>query len=139
MNTLILMMLSMMSLSEPAETVDLKIVVTNISKIQGNIELGIFNSQKSFLEIGKQYKSMTKQVTNNTVIFTFLGVAKDNYAVSVFHDRNSDKICNLNFIGMPTEPYGFSQNYKPKLRKPTFDDCKFNAQTNVSINIKLID
>ncbi len=121
------------------ETVDLKITITNIKAIQGNMELGIFNQSKSFLIIGKEYKSYTKKVTGNTVVFLLEGVPKDDYAISVFHDKNADKKCNLNFFGIPVEPYGFSKNFKPTIKKPAFEDCKIDAQQNMSIGIKLID
>jgi uncharacterized protein (DUF2141 family) len=124
---------------QTTETVDLQIVVTNIHSIKGNIELGIFKDSKTFLEIGKEYKTYSKKVINDSLIFTLNGVAKGNYAISVYHDKNSDKKCNLNFLGIPVESYGFSQNYKPTIRKPTFEECKITANKNMSIPIKLID
>lgn len=124
---------------KPAETVDLKIVITNISALKGKMEMGIFNSPKTFLEKGQAYKTYTEKVTNDSLIFMLKGVPKDNYAVSVYHDKNSDNKCNLNFLGIPVEPYGFSKNFKPRLSKPGFDDCKINVQKNMSISIRLID
>ncbi len=121
------------------ETVDLKVTITNIKAVQGNIELGIFNESKSFLKIGKEFKSYSKKVSGNTVVFVLEGVPKDTYAISVFHDKNADKKCNLNFFGIPVEPYGFSKNFKPTIKKPAFEDCKIDAQQNLSIDIKLID
>ena len=124
---------------KPAETVDLKIVITNIHTIKGSMKMGIFNNPKTFLEKGQAYKNYTEKVTNNSVTFTINGVPKDNYAISVYHDKNSDNKCNLNFFGIPIEPYGFSKNFKPKLSKPDFDDCRIDVQQNMSITIKLID
>lgn len=126
-------------LFQPKETVDLQIVVSNINNIKGNIELGIFDDASSFLKPGKEYKSYTKKVTKDSVVFTFTDIAKGNYAITVYHDVNSDKKCNLNFFGIPVEPYGFSQNFRPKIRKPKFDDCKINMNKNTSVLIKLID
>lgn len=125
--------------SHPTETVDLEIVVTNISTIKGSIELGIFNKQKGFLEKGEQYKSYTQKVTNDTVVFLLKGYKKDNYAISLYHDVNSDNECNLNFLGIPKEPYAFSNNFRPKLSKPSFKDCMFTADKNMPIYIRLID
>ncbi len=124
---------------ETADTVDLKIVITNIHAIKGNIEMGIFNDPKIFLEKGKEYKSYTKKVTDDSVIFILNGVPKDNYAISVYHDKNADNKCNLNFIGIPVESYGFSKNFKPRFSKPKFEDCKIDAQKDMIITIKLLD
>lgn len=125
--------------AETTETIDLQIVITNIHIFKGNVEIGIFNNPKTFLQKGKEYKSLSKKVTNDSLVFTLKGVPKGNYAVSVYHDKNADKQCNLNFFGIPIEPYGFSKNFKPKLSKPEFEDCKINAQHNQSIVIKLLD
>ena len=125
--------------SMQTETVDLKIVVTNIQTLKGSIEMGIFNNPKAFLKKGREYKTYTKRVTNDTIIFFLNGIKKDNYAVSLYHDINSDNQCNLSFWGIPVEPYGFSKNFKPKLSKPSFDNCKINAHQNMPIFIRLID
>ena len=121
------------------ETVDLEIMVTNINTLEGTIEMGIFNTPKTFLRKGKEYKTYSQKATNDTIIFFLHGLIKDNYAVSIYHDTNSDKECNLSFFGIPKEPYGFSRNYKPILSKPSFDDCKINAYQDMSIVIKLLD
>ena len=125
--------------SKPTETVDLKIVVTNIHVLKGSIEMGIFNNPKTFLHKGRAYKTYSQKVSNDTIIFFLNGLKKDNYAISLYHDINSDNECNLNFLGIPVEPYGFSKNYKPKFSKPSFENCKINAYQNMPIFIRLID
>ena len=140
MNLLLLIFLSVIfGNSGPKETVDMQITITNINSIKGNVEIGLFNNSNTFLQKGKEYKSVSKKVTNDTVIVIFKSIPKDQYAISVYHDKNADKQCNLNFFGIPTEQYGFSKNFKPKLSKPEFNDCKIDAQQNQSIVIKLLD
>lgn len=90
--------------------VDLKIVVTNINTLEGSIELEIFNKPKSFLKKGKEYKFYSQKVSSDTMIFLLTGLKKDNYAISIYHDINSDNKCNMNFFGISLEPYGFSKN-----------------------------
>ena len=125
--------------SQQKDSVDLKILVTNISTLKGSIELGVFNNPKTFLKKGEEYKTYSQKVTNDTIIFFLNDFKKDNYAISIYHDINSDNVCNLSFWGIPVEPYGFSKNFKPKYSKPSFDNCKINAIQNMSIGIKLID
>lgn len=124
--------------SQSAKTVELKIMVTNITRLQGTIELGIFNNSKDFLQKGKEYRTYSQEVTHDTVYFLLKDLKKDSYAVSIYHDVNSDRECNLNFFGIPKEPYAFSKNYKPILSKPPFNNCKINAYQNMSIGIELL-
>ena len=125
--------------SQKTDKVKLKIIVTNIKTYKGNIEMGVFNNTKSFLVKGKEYKTFSKNVTNDSIVFVLKDLTKGNYAISVYHDINSDKKCNLNFIGMPIEPYGFSQNFKPRFSKPIFNDCKIKMNGDRTIIINLID
>lgn len=139
MNYLLFILISYFSLSQTTEKFDLKITVTNVKSQKGIVEIGLFNDQKSFLIKGKEYKTSSKVVTDDSVVFILTDLPKDDYAVSIYHDVNSDKECNMNFLGIPKEPYGFSQNFKPKFSKPTFDDCKIELKQNQSIVIKLLD
>lgn len=138
MNFLTLLLLSIFSLFSPSETVDLEITITNIKTLKGNIELGVYNDPKLFLEKGKAFKSFTKKVSGDSMVIIVKDLPKAEYAVAIYHDVNSDNECNLNFFGFPVEPYGFSNNFKPKLSKPSFSDCKFQVNAkNPSIQIKL--
>lgn len=140
MRYLFLLLLGVLGLGpEDTETVDLKIVVTNIKTQTGTIELGVFNKPKLFLRKGKEYKTYSQKVTNDTMIFYLKDYKKDSYAISLYHDVNSDNECNLNFLGIPVEPYGFSKNFKPKFSKPSFNDCKIVASKDMPINIGLLD
>ena len=121
------------------ETVDLKIVVTNIKTLEGTIEMGVFNIPKTFLQKGREYKTYSMKVTSDTIVFLLNDLKKDSYAFSIYHDINSDRECNLNFFGIPKEPYGFSKNYRPTLSKPSFNDCKINVHEDMSIAIELLD
>lgn len=139
MNYLLILFITLFNTTQNTEKFDLKVTVTNVKAKKGNIEIGLFNDQKTFLIKGKEYKNSSKAVTDDTVVFIFKDLPKDDYAVSIYHDINSDKECNLNFLGIPKEPYGFSQNFKPKFSKPTFEECKIELNQNQSIMIKLLD
>jgi len=47
-----------------------------------------------------------------------------DYAVVVTQDVNDNGKLDTNFIGLPTEPYAFSNNVHPTLRPPHFEECK---------------
>ncbi len=115
------------------------LTVTNIELAEGDMIIRVFNNPSSFPRSGKPYKTYKVKVTNKTFITTLKDLEKGKYAISIYHDVNSDNICNMNFLGVPVEAYGFSKNFKPKLSAPSFSDCSFDAMQDVSINIELID
>ena len=140
MKHLFLLLLSVFGLGPlETETADVQLMVTNINTLKGSIEVGVFNKPKTFLRKGKEYKTYSQKVTNDTMVFQLKGLKKDDYAISIYHDVNSDSECNLNFLGIPIEPYGFSRNFKPKLSKPSFNDCKINTSQEMPIIIGLLD
>ena len=67
----------------------------------------------------------------------FDNVPFGDYAIVVFHDENRDGEFNQNWMGMPKEGYGFSDN-PSALKKPVFEDAKFVVeQPVVELTIKL--
>jgi len=48
------------------------------------------------------------------------------YAVTVYEDLNRDHKLNHNFIGIPTEPVGASNNPRGRMGAPRFDECSFH-------------
>ena len=45
------------------------------------------------------------------------------WAVLAYHDENGNKKLDTNFVGMPTEGYGFSNGAKARFGPPSFKDA----------------
>ncbi len=118
---------------------ELVVNIQNIESIQGEIVIGIYNAEKGWLEKDAEIKNYRILVKDSAEKLIITDLPKGNYAISMYHDKNSDGICNLSFIGIPKEPYGFSNNFKPKFSAPKFSDCKFTLTENHVMNIKLVN
>jgi uncharacterized protein (DUF2141 family) len=56
-----------------------------------------------------------------------VGVRRDHdFAVVILHDENNDNVFQKNFLGIPEEGYGFSNNAAPGLSAPSFGACRFH-------------
>lgn len=138
MNTLIVyfsLILGLVTNNNPKLTINIQ----NIEKIQGNIIVGVYNAEEGFLKKDVEIKHYSIKVENSTERLIIDDLPSGDYAISMYHDENSDGICNLNFIGIPKEPYGFSNNFKPKFSAPKFEDCKFYFDKDHVLNIKLVN
>ena len=113
--------------------------VNNIKEIKGTLEIGLFNSNERFLEEGQAFRIISIAVKKSSETIIIKDLPKGTYAISLYQDINEDDICNLNFIGIPKEPYAFSNNFKPKFSAPTFEDCNFQLDTDKSLKIDLIN
>jgi uncharacterized protein (DUF2141 family) len=61
------------------------------------------------------------------------------YAVSVFHDENMNQKLDKNFVGIPKEGYGASNNPRKKMGPPTFEETKIQVSgAEQSLQIKLM-
>lgn len=117
---------------------NLTVTIKNVKNKAGTMFIGIFNKKENFPKDGKQMKMQKVKVTGDVVQYTFANLPKGDYALAVYQDENSDNKCNTNFIGYPTEGFGFSNNFKPKMTAPTFDQTKVIMDKNKSIVINLI-
>ena len=108
-------------------TCDLLVKVKNIKKIEGSIKIAIYNHEDHFLS--KEIRSDGQKIDSNTLEFSFKGLGEGVYAISLFHDKNDNDKLDSNFIGIPTEPYAFSNNAKGMFGPPSFEDCKFSLSS----------
>lgn len=51
-------------------------------------------------------------------------LAPGTYAFVAYYDKNGDGKLNRGALGKPKEPYVFSNDVKPKLRKPRFEETR---------------
>jgi uncharacterized protein (DUF2141 family) len=60
------------------------------------------------------------------------------YAVALFHDRNSNGFLDKKALGIPKEPYGFSNNASATFGPPSFERAKIVLDGSpVTIEIRL--
>ena len=117
---------------------DLTVKVNAIQNNKGLIEFALYKNPAVFTQAGKTYRLARMDAKAPEVKFQFTNLEATNYAVVVYHDVNSNKICDKNFFGVPTEGYAFSNNVRPNLSVPSFEDCSFKFQQDRNVSIKMV-
>lgn len=135
--TILLLCFSFLTSFVANENPQLTIEIKNIEVIEGNIRIGVFNTSEKFLKQGLSFKSYVIAVKNSTETIIIDDLPKGEYAFFLYHDKNLDGKLNQNFIGIPKEPFAFSNNVKPKFAQPSFDECKFSLAKNQVMHINL--
>jgi uncharacterized protein (DUF2141 family) len=134
-------------LSAPLEaqttgTANLTVQVTGARNAKGKIRVALFRDGKGFPNdasqaVHTQAADIDPQTLSAQVVFAELPAGV--YAVSVFHDENMNEKLDKNFMGVPKEGYGASNNPKKKMGPPNFDETKFQlGGTEQSVEIKLM-
>lgn len=119
------------------QTVSVKI--NELKSDKGICNVCLFSKSDGFPDVSKNAVSCTKvKIKEKTASASFKDLTAGNYAVVVYHDENSNGELDTNFLGIPKEGIGVSNNVMPKMSKPKFEAAKFalNADKNISINIK---
>ena len=119
-------------------TFDLTVKVNAIQHSKGLIEFALYKNPAVFTQAGKTHRLARLDAKSPEVKFEFTDLEPGKYAIVVYHDDNSNKICDKNFFGIPTEAYAFSNNMRPKLSAPSFEECAVKLDKDKAISIKMV-
>ncbi len=116
----------------------LTVNITGIKSIKGDIYVYLYTSEEGFpIEISKASEFKKIKLTKNNTSIYFKNLKSGTYAVSVYQDIDKNGEINQNFLGIPKEPVGVSNNAEGFMGAPKYEDAKFSLNANKSINIKL--
>lgn len=114
----------------------LSVTVTKVSLQKGDIYAALFNSEKGFPNNpSAAFKAAKATPKNGIVTLQFENVPQGTYAIALFHDTNGDGKLNTNFIGIPKEGYGVSNNVKNMFSGPSFKQTAFQHTLSTQLTI----
>ncbi len=114
----------------------LEVTLKKIAPNKGGVVLiALFDQADLFLKTPVQSKKVS--VDGPEIMVVFNDLAKGDYAISVFQDVNKNNQLDTNFLGIPTEPYGFSNDAMGTFGPPSFDKAKVQVAGNEKTIIHL--
>ncbi|UOE49808.1 DUF2141 domain-containing protein [Mucilaginibacter sp. SMC90] len=124
----------------PARAQEVHIKVTAIRSAKGKLLFSVFKDSQSYTS-EKPYKKFVvdKKGLANGTLKTSYQLEPGTYGIIVVDDENENGKIDKNFIGMPKEGFGFSDFFLGKLKKPAFDEFKFElspAHDQIMIKVK---
>ncbi|MBX7124074.1 MAG: DUF2141 domain-containing protein [Cyclobacteriaceae bacterium] len=140
MKALIVLLLCCVLPSCYGQTATGKLVVTmsNVKKA-GMVHVGIFKPGKKFPDSQLQVTSQAVSCKETcTIVFDQLPFGE--YAIAIFQDENGNGDLDTGMLGIPSEPFAFSNDFKPMFGGPDFTDCSFNFEREgQSVSIRMIN
>ena len=121
-----------------SQNYNLELEITNVKKPKGQMIISLYTKAEDFPKRNKEYRRMAVIVNSKVFNFTIKDLPKGTYAIALFHDENKDEEIDLNFLGIPKEAYGFSNNVRPLFSAPSFKDTQFTLNDSEKLSIKLI-
>lgn len=131
---LLLPLLLMCSLPLAAQH-KMEITIKGIEKVKGTVLVAVYNSEDSFMK--KHVLSAKQKVSDEQVTVVIDNVKTGDYAITTFHDENDNGKLDTNFIGIPNEPYGFSNDARGSFGPPSFDKAKVKIDGDKKLVITL--
>lgn len=134
---------TLLTLTSVSQAASLSLTVSSIPE-PGEIYLGIFETAEGFgaKDLGGNTVRPglvlgARQVVPAGTARLEFELPEGVYAIKLFLDLNGNGEMDTNFLGIPKEPFGFSNNAKGKLGPPSFDAAAFQVREATEIAIKL--
>lgn len=117
----------------------LVLIIDNLGSPIAPVEVSVYSPENKFPAENGQLKKYRFTPSGTKLVATISDLEYGQYAVATYQDLDADGKIGKNMIGIPTDPYGFSNNYVPKIKAPNFKDCSFDyAPDQASITISMI-
>ena len=137
---LITSLISIQLTTAQEKTCDISIVIKGLKNTNGQIMISINKGPEGWPEENFIEQRIIPTFTAPDFTVIFEDVPYGNYAVGVLHDKDKSGEMTKNFIGIPKEAYGFTQNYKVVFRAPHYEEANFDANTpELTLEVNLQD
>ena len=123
----------------PASATWLRVVVDGVRSDSGLVAITLYadDARRFLVRHGSLYVGRTPAVAGTTDGCIFVP-RTGTYAVAIYHDENANQRFDRNFLGLPAEAYGFSNNPPTLLGLPSFHSVRMAVtQSGQTIRIHL--
>lgn len=114
------------------QAAELVVRVTGLSAPLSQVGCSLFASDVGFPMDNAGARVQWLAADAQGVLCRFSGVSPGTYAVAVGHDLNGNRRVDTNFVGLPTEPWGVSNNVRPRLRAPRFEEATLQIPADIA-------
>jgi uncharacterized protein (DUF2141 family) len=133
---------SLAPVASAPETSTVSVTITGFRSATGRVDGLIFSGPHGFPEEDSQaFEKEESQIDPGTLSarLVFTNVPRGYAAISILHDENMNRKIDKNFIGIPKEGYGTSNNPRKARHEPRWDEGRFLIdKTEEAIQIRLI-
>lgn len=93
---------------------------------RGQVQVALFAGEAEWNGRARALRSATVQVSGQGAEVRFEALPPGTYGVMAYHDRNANGRLDTLPIGLPTEPYGFSNNARGTFGPPAWRAASFS-------------
>ena len=117
----------------PSLGIPIHVHVQGIRNAHGKVKAVLYGPDpNTFLVKGKKADKEREPAEEGAMTLCVAAPAKGRYAVVVYHDENNNRKFDRNWVGLPTEGFGVSNNPSLFLAPPSFDEAAFEVDGDMA-------
>ena len=125
--TFLVLAVACLAQAQPPRVSLIHVEIDGLRNDKGQVLCALFSSANDFPKRNNKAVAHAKSdISRGHALCEFSGVPSGTYAVSVVHDENSNGKMDTNFMGIPREGVGSSNNAKGRFGPPKFEAAAFH-------------
>ena len=109
---------------QSGSTLTLHVRMEGFENTDGEAGVAVWNAARGFPEeIEHAVATTYVTIQDGAAVARFDQLEPGRYAITVYHDKNDNRRFDKNWLGMPKEDWGVSNNVRPRLRAPRFTEA----------------
>lgn len=124
---------TMIKAQDTNETYTLTVNFTGLKSSDGIVKVALCNGEENWLSDNVVGVDGTIEAGVSKVVFEI--PKSGEYAISTFHDENSNDEMDTNSMGIPKEAYAFSNDAKGFFGPAKWENAKFEVHSDLDIII----
>jgi uncharacterized protein (DUF2141 family) len=122
------------SLMAESKTGNFIVVVVGFEHSEGTARVALSNTEEDWEKRGEAFRGLTSEIIGDSASVTFENIPFGKYGIKIHHDEDDDQEFDTNFLGIPSENYGFSNNASGLFGPADWEDAKFTFESDNQIH-----
>jgi len=112
--------------ADPNDPLSITFVISDAESRQGTVLCGLYAQETKWLSREYFQGAQSNVDEHGKARCEFRGIPAGSYAISAFHDVDSDNELDRKIFGIPSEPYCASRNARRAFGPPRWRDAVFS-------------
>jgi uncharacterized protein (DUF2141 family) len=109
----------------PAGSGTIHLQIVGLENAEGVVVVALFDSEEHFEAPDDPVRRASLAISDHRAEVSWHSLAFGEYAIRSFHDENGNGELDTNWVGIPKEAFGFSNDAMGRFGPPGYDDAKF--------------
>ena len=118
--------LIMMTFGATELSAQVRIELNQIRQKKGSVRIALFDTPEDYLL--HPVDSLSVEADAKQIMAEFENLPPGRYAFALFHDLNENGELDRNWLGIPSEPFAFSNNAMGRFSEPSWEQASFELK-----------